>query len=164
MARPRVFVSSTFYDLKYARTELERFIRDMRYEPVLNERGNIPYGSKETLERFRYKEVDKVHVLMSIIGGRYGTQSREAEDRSISNMEPETAIKQNKQVYIFIEAGVHSEYQTYRKNKGNSDIVYSHVDDARVYRFIDEVYALPTNNQIASFDSIPSVAAYLKDQ
>lgn len=164
MARPRVFVSSTFYDLKYARTELERFIRDMGYEPVLNEKGSIPYGSKETLERYCYNEIDKVHVLISIIGGRFGTQSRESEDRSISNMELETAIKQNKQVYIFIEAGVYSEYQTYRKNKSNPDIVYSHVDDARVYKFIDEVYSLPTNNQIAPSDSTPFVISYLKDQ
>ncbi len=51
MARPRVFVSSTFYDLKFARTEIERFIREMGYEPVLNERGSIPYDSKEALER-----------------------------------------------------------------------------------------------------------------
>jgi hypothetical protein len=29
VARPRVFVSSTFYDLRQVRTDLERFIRDL---------------------------------------------------------------------------------------------------------------------------------------
>lgn len=44
MARPRVFVSSTFYDLKQLRAELERFIHSLGYDPVLNERGLVPYG------------------------------------------------------------------------------------------------------------------------
>ena len=29
MARPRVFVSSTFYDLKQVRSDLDRFIREI---------------------------------------------------------------------------------------------------------------------------------------
>ena len=48
MARPRVFISSTFYDLKQVRSDLERFVKDMGYDPVRHERGHIPYGSKET--------------------------------------------------------------------------------------------------------------------
>ncbi|SFL12861.1 protein of unknown function [Paenibacillus sp. 1_12] len=39
MARPRVFVSSTFYDLKYVRADLERFIKEFGYDAVLNEKG-----------------------------------------------------------------------------------------------------------------------------
>ena len=50
MARPRVFVSSTFYDLKYIRQDLEYFIKEMGYDPILNERGTIAYGSAERLE------------------------------------------------------------------------------------------------------------------
>jgi len=39
MARPKVFVSSTFYDLKQIRADLEHFIREMGYDAVLHERG-----------------------------------------------------------------------------------------------------------------------------
>ena len=49
MARPRVFVSSTYYDLKYVRADLQRFIENFGYDPVLNEKGHIPYGSDDKL-------------------------------------------------------------------------------------------------------------------
>jgi hypothetical protein len=34
MAAPRVFISSTFYDLRYIRDDLERLIKEIGYEPV----------------------------------------------------------------------------------------------------------------------------------
>lgn len=44
MAKPRIFISSTFYDLKQIRTDLDNFIKGMGYDVVRNEQGNIPYG------------------------------------------------------------------------------------------------------------------------
>ena len=32
--KPRIFISSTFYDLKYIREELMRFIVSKNYEPI----------------------------------------------------------------------------------------------------------------------------------
>lgn len=37
MARPRVFISSTFYDLKQIRADLDNFIRSLGYDVVRNE-------------------------------------------------------------------------------------------------------------------------------
>lgn len=76
MARPRIFVSSTFYDLRQVRIDLERFITSIGYEVVMNERGNIPYGSTERLEQYCYREIQSVDILVSIIGGRYGNESQ----------------------------------------------------------------------------------------
>ena len=47
MARPRIFISSTFYDLKQIRAELDMFIESLGYEPIRNEEGDIPYGKDE---------------------------------------------------------------------------------------------------------------------
>ena len=130
MAKPRVFISSTFYDLRHVRGEIERFIRDIGYEPVLNERGNIAYGVTEALESYCYKEIEKVSMVVCIIGNRFGSPSSGSNQYSISNLELKAAIKQGKQVYIFVESGVLSEYRTYLKNK-TTDIVYHHVDDVQ---------------------------------
>ena len=100
MARPRVFISSTFYDLRHVRADLERFIREMGYEPVLNERGNIPYGRDEKIEEYCYREIELADILIAIIGGRYGSGS-EHQPYSISQMELKTALKLGKQVYVF---------------------------------------------------------------
>src|ERR1700733_11227595 len=163
MARPRVFVSSTFYDLKYARAELEGFIRDMGFDPVLNEHGHIPYGSKEALEKYCYSEIGKVHILVSIVGGRFGTKAHDSEF-SISHAELSTAIKMGKQVYVFVESSVLSEYQTYLRNKSVTGIQYTHVDNPKVYEFLEGIYALPFNNQISGFDNLSFITRYLKEQ
>jgi transposase len=57
MARPRIFISSTYYDLKYVRSDLERFVRELGYEPIRHETGSIPYGKDTQLEEYAYKEL-----------------------------------------------------------------------------------------------------------
>jgi hypothetical protein len=152
MAKPRIFVSSTYYDLKHIRADLERFIREQGYDPVLNEKGHIPYGSAEKLEEYCYKEIELSDVLISIVGGRFGSESKE-EKYSISNLELKTAIEKGKQVYIF-----------YEPNKENETIKYTSVDDVRVFKFLEEVYSLPLNNQLKGFDTIQEINNYLKEQ
>ena len=43
MPVPRVFVSSTCYDLKYIRENLKSFIRSLGYDPILSEEGSVFY-------------------------------------------------------------------------------------------------------------------------
>ena len=164
MARPRIFISSTYFDLKNLRADLERFIKMQGYEPILNERGHIPYGSKEKLEEYCYKEIQIADILISVIGGRFGSQSSKAEIHSISNTELRTAIELGKQVYIFIDKGVHNEFRTFERNKENKDISYASVDDTRIFNFIDEVSNLPIGNPIASFETTSDITDYLKEQ
>ncbi|MCE2432658.1 MAG: DUF4062 domain-containing protein [Candidatus Latescibacteria bacterium] len=63
MAHPRVFISSTYYDLKNVRADLERYIKDRGFDPVLNERGQIPYGNEEKLKIFTPDEWDNDWVI-----------------------------------------------------------------------------------------------------
>ncbi|MCY0988107.1 DUF4062 domain-containing protein [Nannocystis sp. ILAH1] len=169
MARPRVFLSSTYYDLRHLRSELEVFIREMGFEPILNERGHIPYGSKQRLEEDCYDEVERGDMLVSIIGGRYGSSSAREQPNSISQLELKTALRSGKQVYIFIEKGVHAEYGTWNANKSPEDgivnpkIKWRHVDNAKIFEFI-EILALPNNNQYAPFEIGRDITTYLKEQ
>lgn len=163
MAKPRVFISSTFYDLRQVRSDLERFIKDLGYEPVLNELGNIPYGKDEKLEEYCYKEISNIDILVSIVGGRFGSESQH-DTLSISQMEFRTALELNKQVYIFIEKNVNAEYQTYLLNKMNKEIVYRFADNVKIYEFIEFCENLPNNNNIHSFETSIDIVQYLKEQ
>ena len=81
MAKPRIFVSSTYYDLKHIRTNIEAFIKQMGYEPVLFESGDIPFHHDKPLDESCYKEIENSHMQVLIIGGRYGSKiSEEIED------------------------------------------------------------------------------------
>ena len=57
MANPRVFVSSTYYDLKHVRSSLDIFIETLGYESVLSEKGDIAYSPNMPLDESCYREV-----------------------------------------------------------------------------------------------------------
>lgn len=110
MAKPRVFISSTFYDLRQVRADIDIFLEKIGYESIRNEEGDIPYGRDEALEEYCYQEIKSVDILISIIGGRFGSESKR-DNSSISQIELRTALKEKKQVYIFIDKNVITEYE-----------------------------------------------------
>ena len=164
MAKPRVFVSSTFYDLRQVREDLESFISGLGYEAVLHEAGDVAYGKDSPPEGYVHREIEMCDILICVIGGRYGTESQEQPGSSITQLELSTAIRNQVQVFIFIEQAVYSEYSTYSINKETTDIKYRFVDDRRVYEFIELVYRLPRNNPIAPFQTASDIVEFLKSQ
>ncbi|MDO6802954.1 DUF4062 domain-containing protein [Wenyingzhuangia sp. 1_MG-2023] len=163
MAKPKVFLSSTYYDLKQVRADIDRFIREIGYEPILNEAGNIAYGKEERLEEYCYKEIGAIDILVSIIGGRFGSNSQH-ENKSVSQKELNTAIELNKQVYIFIEKNVYQEYQFYLENKNTKDVKYKYADNIKIHEFIEFVESLPNNNTIHGFETSRDITNFLKEQ
>lgn len=163
MARPRIFISSTFYDLRQVRADLDRFVRSLGYESVLNEKGQIPYGKNDALEGYCYREIITVDILIAIVGGRFGANSQHS-DYSITQQEIKTALDNDKPVFIFVQRDVHAEYDTYKRNKENASIVYAAVTDKKIYSFLEELYALPNNNPIAPFERSEDITDYLREQ
>lgn len=164
MAKPRIFISSTFYDLKHIRHDLHSFIESLGYEPIRNEEGNISYGKDTPLDEYCYKEIETIDILISIIGGRYGSTTSSDTDMSISQKEFSIAIEQNKQVYIFIEKNVLAEYDTYVINKGNKNIRYASVDNVKIFEHINKIKSMERNNNIKGFETILDITRYLKEQ
>ena len=164
MAKPRVFISSTFYDLKQVRADLKIFIEGLGYTTVDNNQGDIPYGKDEELDKYCYKEICNIDILVSIIGGRFGSESSSIGNASISQAELKTALANNKQVYIFIDKNVLAEYETYLLNKDNEKVKYKYIDDIRIYKFIEEIKGLKINNTIAPFETTNDIIKYLREQ
>ncbi len=164
MAKPRIFVSSTFYDLRQVREDLDRFISGLGYESVLHETGDIPYGKDRPPEGYVHREIEMCDILICVIGGRYGTESKEQPGSSITQQELATAIENQVQVFVFIEQDVHSEYKTYLINKETAGIKYQFVDNPQIYDFIESVYNLPKNNPITPFQSAADIIEFLRTQ
>lgn len=163
MAKPRIFISSTYFDLRVVRADLERFIKEVGYEPVLFERGHVAYGKEEALEEYCYREISTCDILVAIVGGKYGTQSNDAQ-HSITQRELKTALDLGKQIYVFVERSVHSEYPTYQNNKEVKGFKPSSVNDTRIYKFLEELYALPAGNPIEPFEISEDITRYLREQ
>lgn len=162
-SRPRVFISSTFYDLRQVRADLQRFIEEIGYETVQHERGQVPYGSTEKLESYCYKEIAQVDIVVNIVGGRFGSVSFD-QDNSISQMELKTALRLNKQCYVFVDTSVMAEYRMYLRNKNVEGISYVAADDERIFKFIEQIETLPKNNQLIEFRQSSEIALHLREQ
>jgi len=163
MAKPRVFISSTFYDLRYVREDLERFVLEIGYEPVRYEVGDVPYSSKAPLEESAYREVAFCDIIVCVIGGRYGTDST-TRDGSITQNELKEALEKGVQVYVFVDQNVLTEFETYQLNKDNEKTKYRYVDNVKVFEFLAQIYALPQNNPITAFSTSADISTYLQAQ
>lgn len=163
MAHPQVFISSTYYDLKSVRDDLARFFKDLGYDTIRHEIGSVPYARSEKLETSCYREIENCDILICIVGGRYGTSSA-ITTGSITQNELRSAYDQGKQIYIFVEKTVHSEWNFYQKNKHVNDVTYSSVNDKKVFEFLDEVNQLPIGNPLFHFETSNELIALLKEQ
>ena len=163
MAKPRIFISSTYFDLRVVRADLERFFKEIGFEPVLFERGHIPYGKEKALEDYCYREISTCDVLIAIIGGKFGSQSKDNKN-SITQQELKTAIELRKQIYIFVEKSVLAEYRTYLNNKEIVGFKPVSVNDNRVFEFIEEIYSLPAGNPVEAFEISEDITFYLREQ
>jgi hypothetical protein len=104
MARPKVFISSTFYDLRQIRDDLKRFVRDLGYEPVRHETGAIPYGQELPPEDYAYREVERCDIVVAVIGGRFGSASAHDPTQSISQRELKRSL--DRQVHWWTREGM----------------------------------------------------------
>ncbi|BBK32458.1 uncharacterized protein DUF4062 [Stella humosa] len=177
MARPRVFISSTYYDLKYIRSGIETFVSSLGYEPILFEKGAIPFHHDATLEESCLKEVENSDILILIIGGRYGALSPEDEQkikedpkkyieriRSVTNREYEKAHSKEISIFAFVEQSVFSEYRTFKQNRDNASINYAHVDDPRIYQMIDDILTKNRTIFVKDFSVIEDITGWLREQ
>ena len=139
MSAPKVFVSSTCYDLKQVRQDIESFILSYGYTPILSERHGVTYNVTNTLENDCYNELSQCEIIVGVVGGRYGAESSDQSGNSITMNEMKHAITLNKQIYIFIERNVYTEYATYCSNKNLDGFSPAFVDDVRIFEFIEEI-------------------------
>ncbi|MDP3555673.1 DUF4062 domain-containing protein [Methylocystis sp.] len=177
MARPRIFISSTYYDLKYIRDGIQAFVTSLGYEAILFEKGDVPFHHDRTLEDSCYQEVEGADMLILIIGGRFGGLSREDEQklnqspdeymgriRSITNREYEVARTTGIPAFIFVDQNVFSEYRTYVENRNNCSTIYAHVDNPKIYEMVGDILAQKRGNYVKPFSSLDDITIWLKDQ
>ncbi|WP_438965226.1 DUF4062 domain-containing protein [Flavobacterium sp.] len=181
--KPRIFVSSTYYDLKHVRERLEKFIDNYGFESVLFESDKVTYELEKPIDESAYNEVTLCHIMVLIIGGRYGTNvsSDKIEDHkkyeqeyiSITRREFDTALSKNIPIFIFVDKNVYSDYETYKENqnffenfedsqKKDSKLKFkfAHVDSINIFKFIDDVKSKP----IKTFDKVEQIENYLQNQ
>jgi len=163
MAAPRVFISSTFYDLKQVRNNIGDFITSLGYEPVMHEKSGVAYTQTTPLENDCYHELASCDIVVCIIGNHFGSKSLE-NDLSITMNEIQTAIKHKKKVYIFIANDVYTENEIYLVNKDSGAFKCKYVDDIRIHEFIAGLKESVKSHFIAPFETTDKIIDTLRAQ
>ncbi len=174
MARPRVFISSTYYDLKHLRSSIENFVENLGFDPVLSEKGDIAYSPDMPLDESCYREARNADIYVLIVGGRYGSEASRDKSKlpkdfysryeSITKLEYKSASENDIPIYILIEKSVYADFENFLKNKTNITFNYAHVDSINIFHFIEEILTQTRNNPIYQFDRYGDIENWLREQ
>ncbi len=170
----RIFISSTFYDLKYIREDLANFVRNYCYEPVLFENGDIGYTPERSLDASCYEAMKNSDMVILIIGGEYGSAaSGEKKDEfleymSVTRKEFRTAIDSGIPVFVMVDKKVMAEYGVYEANydlieKENKEIKFAFTKNINVFRFIKEIKNI-VNLPIQEFERSSDIKGFISKQ
>jgi len=68
----KILISSTCYDLKEIRNQLDRFLKTIGHEPVLSDKNDIFYDPDSHTHTSCIEAVSKCDMVIFVIGGRFG--------------------------------------------------------------------------------------------
>lgn len=171
MAIPKVFISSTCFDLGEIRDQLQKFVRSFGFDPILSEYGDVFYHPDLHTHESCVNEISNCQLFILIIGGRFGGQYISDKTKSITNAEYDAARKQKIPIFTYVKNGVLGSHHVYKQNKDNAfvaEIQYPGIEKneyaLEIFRFIDEVRRAPSNNSIESFEKFVDIEIHLRKQ
>ena len=172
MSGLKVMVSSTCFRLEQIRKDLEAFIEEMGYEPLLSDSRKLappPGLSKTDTCKWLVANAD---IFVLIIGDRYGSTDRET-GKSITNVEYDEAFRRGMPIYTFVMQRVWDARPTYESLKrmvnsgsldkeGLSQALQGVVEDARVFDFVSRVDGAKRDSWMHQFTEAKDITDRLK--
>lgn len=163
MSCPRVFISSTYYDLKHVREIIRDFVKDLGYDPVLSEFSDIFYNPSDNVQNSCLSEISTCDLFVLIIGKRYGSPFPGGK-LSITHREYIEAYNLGIPIYSFIDLDVLHDYEFYLKNPTISSGCFRVVENNGVFDVVQQIQEATTNNLLISYTSISNLLVHLKKQ
>lgn len=169
MASPRVFVSSTIYDLGAIREQICQFITEYGFIPVLSENGDVFFNPNEHTHLNCIQEINTCQMFVLIISGRYGGIFSDS-GISITHAEYREAFQKQLKIFTLINQSVSRDHLYYTQNQEKilQSLHYyplpKGVDNIKVFEFIDEVRRKLRNNAYSEYNSFSEIKNYLIKQ
>ncbi|MDF1561944.1 MAG: DUF4062 domain-containing protein [Deltaproteobacteria bacterium] len=150
MTKPRIFLSSTCFDLSEVRDVVRRHLEDLGMDVVASDHPGFGVAPVSHSHNACLDEVDRSDYLVLIIGGRRGG-TYIGNENSITNEEYTRAARRRIPIFTFVKKEVQTAKKIYRDSaKAN---VSSMVEDVRVFDFIDLVHSASESNWIWPFEN-----------
>lgn len=192
MPSPKVFISSTCYDLGMAREQLRAFLLRLGYDPILSEYSDVLYDPRTHTHTSCIQDVPNADMVILLIGSRFGgravpealslidlenlvnssfdvTVLSEPEKLSITQLEVLKAIDASVPVFAFVEEKVMHDQLVYQKNKElSSKITFPSIDKPDtakyIFEFISFLHHRNKGNSVVPFSRISDIESHLLKQ
>jgi hypothetical protein len=171
MASPKVFISSTCFDLREIRDSLSRFIESFGFEPVLSEHGDVFYHPDLHTHESCVHEISNCQLFILIIGGRFGGSYTKDKTKSITNAEYEAARECKIPIFSYVQKNVLENHHSYLANKDKafiSEFEFTAIEKQEhaidIFKFIDSVRKAKINNAFESFETSNDIESHLRKQ
>lgn len=158
MPAPRIFISSTCYDLQEIRGNLRNYVEDFGYEPIMSDFGDIFYNFEKHVQDACIEEIKNADMYILIIGDYYGsTYHRDKNTKevpsSVTLKEFKNAVSLDIPKMIFINKFVEYDYRNYRRyleeklkelfSKEGSEKLDTEQEIKKTKELVDQVYPFP---------------------
>lgn len=192
MPSPKIFLSSTCYDLGMVREQLRSFFLRLGYAPILSEYSDVLYDPRTHTHTSCIQEVPNADIVVVLIGSRFGgravpetlgsidienlikssfdvTVLLEPEKLSITQLEVLKAIDATVPVFAFVDEKVMHDHFVYQKNKDIAEkIKFPSIEKPESARYIFEFisFLLQRNkgNSVIPFGRIEDIENHLLKQ
>ena len=192
MPSPRIFLSSTCYDLGMAREQLRSFFLRLGYDPILSEYSDVLYDPRTHTHTSCVREVPNADMVVVLIGSRFGGQVvpealsgvdmenlvkssfdvtvlKEPEKLSITQLEVLKAIDATVPVFAFVDEKVMHDQLVYQKNKDLVDkIRFPSIEKPEsakyIFEFISFLHHRNKGNAVISFSRVEDIETHLLKQ
>jgi hypothetical protein len=159
VAIPRVFISSTFEDLRYVRENLEHFVDGYGFAPALSEAGDIFYDPAQHRLDSCLTDIESCQLMILVIGQRRGSDYKD-ECKSIVRAEYEKAVNCGIPIFVLVEARVLAEYRLWLRGA----LAAPSAESIEVFELLREIETRPTNNTLQGFSRFSEIEGYLRLQ
>jgi hypothetical protein len=161
MAKPKIFLSSTCYDLSIVRTALHEFLAERGFEVINSESPEFGVDPGRHSHSVCINAVKEADYLLLLIGQRRGG-SYVGSENSITNEEYLAAQNTGIPCIVCVDRRVYDYRVSYKKNPAAD---HKHiVDDVRVFHFIDYVASGHSDNWLHPFENLKDLQKILTTQ
>ena len=192
MAKLKIFISSTCYDLNNARDQLRGFISNLGYEPVMSEYSDILFDPRTHTHTSCLNEISNVDMVILLVGSRFGGQAvpealslldlenlekssfdtsilESPEKLSVTQLEVMKAIEFSIPVFAFIDEKVMHDHFVYQTNKELSgQIKYPSIEKQEtakyIFEFINFLRHRMNGNSVIPFSNVEDIENHLRKQ
>jgi hypothetical protein len=192
MPSPKVFVSSTCYDLGMAREQIRSFLLDLGYDPVMSEYSDVLYDPRLHTHTSCLQDVPNADMVVLLVGSRFGGKVipealgsinidnllnasfdvsvlDSLSSLSVTQLEVLKAIDHSVPVFAFVDEKVWHDHLVYERNKDLvGKISFPSIEKAEsakfIFEFINFLRQRTKGNSVISFSKIEDIESHLRKQ